>query len=321
MDGLRRDNRVTQGFKYTKESAANIISGFRQWLFFTLYFSIPILPAQVDPLVCFLELMARTCGYHHLKHVLFSVKFVHQALGLAFPENNFQLDMTMQGLKRRLAKVPFQVLPITPKVLRDIYKHLDMSKTEDLALWCSFLISFYALLRKKNVVPGKAPYDPNKVISRKHIMVNTLTNRLYLYVGFSKTNQFGARDLVVPIPGNSDPALDPVRHVKELFSRVGTGPDSPAFSFSKNKHISYEKFTQRLKTLLGKAGYPPNSYSGHSFRRGGATFLHACGGSALMVQASGDWSSSCFTRYLFLSTEERWKSQMLMSRGIASTQN
>ena len=174
---------------------------------------------------------------------------------------------------------------------------------------------------KKNVVPGKAPYDPNKVISRKHIMVNTLTNRLYLYVGFSKTNQFGARDLVVPIPGNSDPALDPVRHVKELFSRVGTGPDSPAFSFSKNKHISYEKFTQRLKTLLGKAGYPPNSYSGHSFRRGGATFLHACGGSALMVQASGDWSSSCFTRYLFLSTEERWKSQMLMSRGIASTQN
>ena len=237
---------------------------------------------------------------------------------LCVSREQFSTSVTMQGLKRRLARVPFQVLPITPKVLRDMYLHLDMNKTEDLALWCSFLISFYALLRKKNVVPGKAPFDPNKVICRKHIMINTVTNRLYLYVGFSKTNQFGARDLVVPIPGNSDPALDPVRHISELFARVGTNPDSPAFSFEKNKHISYEKFTQRLKTLLVKAVYQASSYSGHSFRRGGATFLHTCGGTALMVQASGDWSSSCFTRYLFLSTEERWKSQLLMSRGISA---
>ena len=318
MNKLRRDNRITQGFKYTRESAANIISGFRQWLFFTLYFAIPILPAQVDPLVCFLELMSRTCGYQHLKHVLYSVKFVHQALGFTFPENNFQLDMTLQGLKRRLAKVPFQVLPITPKVLRDMYRHLDMEKTEDLALWCAFLISFYALLRKKNVVPDQAPYDPSKIICRRHISINNNSNRLYLYVGFSKTNQFGSRDLVVPIPGNSDPALDPVRHVTSLFAKVQTGADSPAFSFSNNKHISYDKFTKRLKTLLSKAGYSPSTYSGHSFRRGGATFLHACGGTALMVQASGDWSSSCFTRYLFLSTEERWKSQLLMARGVSA---
>ena len=157
------------------------------------------------------------------------------------------------------------------------------------------------------------------LLTQTNLSVNTMTNRLYLYVRrFSKTNQFGARDLVVPIPGNSDPALDPVRHISELFARVGTNPDSPAFSFGKNKHITYEKFTQRLKTLLVKAGYQASSYSGHSFRRGGATFLHTCGGTALMVQASGDWSSSCFTRYLFLSTEERWKSQLLMSRGISA---
>ena len=279
---------------------------------------LPILPAEVDPLVCFLELMSRSCGYHHLKHVLHSVKFVHQALDTPFPENSFQIDMTMQGLKRRLAKVPFQVLPITPKVLRDIYIHLDMRKTEDLALWCAFLISFYALLRKKNVVPGPH-FEPSKVICRRHIMVNPVSNRIYLYVGFSKTNQFGSRDLVVPIAGNSDPLLDPVRHVQALLSRVGTSPDAPAFSFQSNKHVTYDVFTRRLKSLLTKAGYSPASYSGHSFRRGGATYLHACGGTALMVQASGDWSSSCFTRYLFLSTEERWNSQMLMARGISAS--
>ena len=142
MEQLRAENRITQGYKYTKESARNIISGIRQWLFFAIFFALPILPATVDSLVCFLELMSRTSGFHHLKHVLHSVKFLHQALDLPFPEESFQLDMTMQGMKRKLAKTPFQVLPITPKVLRDIYGHLDMSKKADLALWCSFLISF-----------------------------------------------------------------------------------------------------------------------------------------------------------------------------------
>ena len=318
MDQLRADNRVTQGYKYTKESAANIISGIRQWLYFTLFFMLPIFPATVDTLVCFLELMSRSSGFQHLKHLLHSVKFLHQALDISFPEDSFQLDMTMQGLKRRLAKVPYQVLPITPQVLRDMYRHLDMNKKSDLALWCSFLISFYALLRKKNVVPG-SDHDSFKVISRRHISVNLDRNIVYLYVGFSKTNQFGAKDLVIPISGNSDSALDPVRHLNALFSTVNVSDDSPAFSFGPKSHITYDAFTRRLKSLLTRAGYPAGSYSGHSFRRGGATFLHACGGTALMVQATGGWSSDCFTRYLFLTTEQRWQSQLLMAGGIVAT--
>ena len=319
LDQLRSDNRTTQGFKYTKQSAANVISGIRQWLYFALYFSLPILPAEVDPLVCFLELMSRSCGYQHLKHVLHSVKFIHQALDLPFPEGNFQLDMTMQGLKRKLARVPFQVLPITPKVLRDIYKQLDMKKKSDLALWCAFLLSFYALLRKKNVVPQSGQHDPFKIVSRRHIKISLAENRILLYVGFSKTNQFGAKDLVIPIPGNSDPILDPVRHFQALFSSVPASEEAPAFSYGPSSWVTYDAFTSRLKVLLTRAGYPASSYSGHSFRRGGATFLHACGGTALMVQATGDWSSSCFTRYLFLSTAQRWGSQLLMARVIAAS--
>ena len=86
--------------------------------------------------------------------------------------------------------------------------------------------------------------------------------------------------------------------------------------FALNRFISYSSFTSCLKILLKKAGYDPTLYSGHSFRRGGATFLHACGGTALMVQASGDWSSQCFTRYLYLSESDRLQSQLLISKGI-----
>ena len=263
--------------------------------------------------------MSKTSGYGHLKHVVSSLKFLHQALDIKFPEESFQLDMTMQGLKRRLAHVPFQVLPITPRILRDMFQFLDIQKLSDLALWCAFLISFYSLLRKSNAVPKSTQFNPSQVLTRKSLSVDLATNMVYLYLGFSKTNQFGAKDLVVPIPGNGDHRLDPVRHLHALFSRVHVPEDAPAFSFNQRSFISYTTFTTRLKTLLTKAGYDASMYSGHSFRRGGATFLHSCGGTALMVQATGDWSSQCFTRYLYLSFEERLRSQTLMSDRISST--
>ena len=259
--------------------------------------------------------MAKTSSYGHIKHLYSSVKYLHIALDQAFPENSFQ----MQGLKRRLAKVPFQVLPITPSILRNMYQHINRNNPEDRALWCSYLCAFYGLLRKANVVPESSKYDPRKILVRRNISVDVPNNMVYLYIGFGKTNQFGGRDTIIPIPGNNDPALDPVRHLQSLLSSSGFSDDSPAFSYSKSQFITYSKFKQRLKTLLILSGLNPDLFSGHSFRRGGASFLHSCGGSALMVQSSGDWSSQCFTRYLHLSESERLEAQLLISQGISQT--
>lgn len=317
MERLRLDNRKTQSFRYAKNSAANVVSAIRQYLYFTNYFQLQQLPASVDTIVCFLEFMARTSGYGHLKHLYSSVKFLHEALDHPFPENSFQIDTTMQGLKRRLANVPFQVLPLNPQVLRRMFQHINLNKPEDRALWASYLVAFYGLLRKSNVVPESRKFDPRKILVRRNIFVDQPNNMVYLYVGFSKTNQFGGRDTIIPIPGNDDPALDPVRHLSALLQHCPAGPNSPAFSYGQSDFISYSRFTLKLKELLKNAGYNADLYSGHSFRRGGATYLHMCGGTALMVQSSGDWSSQCFTRYLYLSETERLKAQSLISSGIS----
>ena len=291
-------------------------SGIRQFLYFTLHFKLSPFPATVDTLTCFLEFMARTSGYPHLKHLLSSVKFMHEALDQPFPTNSFYVDTTMQGLKRRLAKVPFQVLPLTRSILKRMFSHLNMSVIQDRALWCSFLLSFYGLLRKSNTVPKSAIFNAKKVLTRRNISVDTVNNMVYVYLGHGKTNNFCTRDVIIPIPGNNDPAMDPVRHIQALFSRVQTNPESPAFTYAPGQFIKYTSFTSRLKELLKKAGVDPALYSGHSFRRGGATFLHSCGGTALMIQASGDWSSQCFTRYLYLSEGERLHSQSLIAKRI-----
>ena len=318
MQLLRLDNKKTQSYRYAKSSADNVKSAIRQFLYFTNYFGLQQLPVSVDTLVCFMEFMARTSGYGHLKHLYSSVKFLHEAQDEIFPENNFQIDTTMQGLKRRLANVPFQVLPLTPQVLRKMFLHIDLDKPEDVALWASYLAAFYGLLRKSNVVPKSSKFDPRKILVKRNVHVDLQTNMVYLYIGFSKTNQFGASDVILPIPGNSDPALDPVRHIHAAMLQNHGGPNSPAFSYSHEKFITYSNFTLRLKKLLKKSGYNPDLYSGHSFRRAGATFLHECGGTALMVQSSGGWQSQCFTRYLYLTVSERLKAQSLISRGISN---
>ena len=318
LQGLRIQNHTTQAFKYTKESAANVLSGIRQFFYFTLHYKLAPIPATVDTLVCFLEFMARTVGHPHLKHLLSSVKFMHEALNEPFPVNNFQIDMTMQGLKRRLAKVPFQVLPLTPSIMKKMFSHLNMSLLHDRALWCAYLLSFYGLLRKSSSVPKSSNFDVNKVLVRRNVSVDIQNNMVYLYLGHGKTNNFCTRDVIIPVPGNSDPAMDPVRHIHALFTSVSANPNDPAFLYSKGKFVNYTSFTSKLKILLKKAGYDPSLYSGHSFRRGGATFLHQCGGTALMIQASGDWSSQCFTRYLYLTEADRLHSQKLMSQAISA---
>ena len=241
---------------------------------------------------------------------------MHAALDQPFPSNSFSLDTTMQGLKRRLARTPFQVLPINPTVLKLMYRGIDINKKEDLALWCAFLTAFYCLFRKANVVPENKQSDFTKILTRKNIGIDETSRKVYIYVGFSKTNQYRKCDRCIPVPENGDQCLDLFRHIKKLFNTVDANPDAPAFSYSKQGFINYRGFTTRMKALLSSAGLNPDLYSGHSFRRGGASFLFDAGASQLMVQILGNWSSLVYTRYLYLSEEDRMEAQHLMMNAI-----
>ena len=310
---------VTQSFRFARSSAKNIVSGIRTWLYFCLFYNLRALPADTTDLISFLQLNSFSSGYAHLKHLLHCIDYYHQISNVPVPQRDFALDNTLQGLKRELAGTPNQVLPIQPDLLRQIYSKLDMNKNSDLALWCGYLTTFRCLFRKSNSVPEGTEYDSEKVLTRKHIVLNHRTKTVLVYISWSKTIQFGGKDIVVPIPPTNDPTLDLYKHLNMLFTRVNVNESSPAFSYGQNKFITYKTFTTRLKSLLKKCGVDPSRYSGHSFRRGGATYLHSLGGTGLQIQASGDWSTLTFLRYLHLTLEDRWSSQQLMSDGISAT--
>ena len=188
-----------------------------------------------------------------------------------------------------------------------------------MALWRSFLTAFYCLFRKANVVPRNNRCDPTKILTRENIGLDRQARVVYIYVGFSKTNQYRKRDRCIPIPANEDPALDLYRHMEQLMSAVDVPGTAPAFSYSQDKFICYDQFTKRLKSTLSQSGLDPDLYSGHSFRRGGASFLFSVGASQLMVQVLGDWTSMVYTRYLFLDADDRMSAQHLMASAINSS--
>ena len=206
--------------------------------------------------------MSNSSGYGHLKNLLGGIKYLHHALGYNFPSDSVWIEDTLQGLKRKLKGTPNQVLPITPVILRRMYKLIDIRKAQDLALWSGFLVAFFTLFRKANVCPKDLNFDPETVLTRGDIVIDEENERVLIFVNFSKTNQYQRSFHVIPIPANDDPALDLFHHMKKLFSTVTVPESSPAFMFSNSSYINYRSFTTRLKTLLAKAGLEPALYFG-----------------------------------------------------------
>ena len=315
------DNRKTQANYYAKNSARNVVSHIRQWLYFSLYFGLPPLPAKEENLMAFSELMSHSASYEHIRSVISSIEFLHKNLSLNFPVDSFQLMITFQSLKRKLAKAPNQAMPITPEHLVKMYEFVDVDKPQELAVWCAILVGFFGFLRKKSICPENTlDIDPIQMLTVRKVKLLPEQNVALLYVNFSKTIQFGQRDYVIPILGSQCRALDAVYHLGLLFRRTEAPLDYPAFTYrtpgGSFSFVTHKLFTDRLKSLLSKAGFSPEKFSGHSLRRGAATFLFQCGASSLDIQVCGDWQSQVFTRYLQIDLGRRIQSQLLMAANL-----
>ena len=312
----------TQMFLYAPGSARNVKSHIRTYLLFCTYFNRVAIPADSDTLVTFAELMSCTAGYAHIKHIFGSIKLLHKIYNIEFVEHDFRVDVALQSLKRKLAKTPLQVLPIKPDILESIALFIDLSKPEDQALWASFLVAFFCMFRKKSLVPESAgKYDPIKMLSRKKIAIYPDKNLALVYANFAKNIQFCERDIVIPLIGIPGSILCPVTALQNLFVNNPASLESPAFSFTskgKTACITYSIFTKRLKQLLSICGINPELYSGHSFRRGGASFLYKLGADPILIKLSGDWLSDAYLRYVSVDLDHRMFAQQMMVAAISS---
>ena len=203
--------------------------------------------------------------------------------------------------------IPQSKLPITIKVLLDIYQILDFTKIEDIVYWSAFLLGFYTLFRKSNLVaPSQTKFDKQKHLTRDKVTFSEAG--LIVTVTWSKVIKDNKTSIKVPVFNAPGTPLSAPFWYKKMCKLVPAPSDSPAFVIPSGqtlKPVTYHKFVTKLKYLLDKPGYNSQAFSGHSFRHGGATFLAQQGFSVPEIMKLGDWSSDSVYKYIQTSYNDR----------------
>jgi hypothetical protein len=262
------------------------------------YNPIPVLSENLYRYVAYLATFLKVTS---IKQYLNVVRLLHVECGFANP---FMGDVFLKGIIKGLRRVKGDAvnrkLPITLDILCNIQRQLDMSVSQDHCFWTACLLAFYGMFRKASLFPKGNNSSLCITLSDCHVYQWGVA----IYTKQSKTIQFQERQAYVSLPWNANKNLCAARHLITCASRIPNAKsDTFVFSFV-NKHspkihrITYNLFTSMLRGVLGKIGLPLASYTGHSFRRGGASLALKCGVPPEMIKAQGDWKSLSYIDYL-----------------------
>ena len=94
---------------------------------------------------------------------------------------------------------------------------------------------------------------------------------------------------------------------------------TPAFMFmgkQKIKFLTRSIFIRTFRAVVAAGGLVASDFTGHSFRKGGATWAFQCGMPGELIQICGDWASDAYTRYLEFSNQNKLDLAALLTKKL-----
>ncbi|XP_019616155.1 PREDICTED: uncharacterized protein LOC109463749 [Branchiostoma belcheri] len=309
LAALDRDVVGAKQSAFAEGTYKNLKTQWRAYLLFCEHFRLTALPAKTRTLARYAQFLSRSLKcVNSIKIYLHGVRLLHLFQGLTPPPAGaFDLRLVLSSLQRHSTHVPQQKLPITPAILLQIHGHLDVTRPLHATLWAAFCVAFFGLLRKSNLVPkSSAAFDTDKHLTRQSFHASE--GGLVLHITWSKTLQFKQKVLRLPLPVIPGHPLCPTQAYLNMCRLLPAPPHAPAFLIPSRAGVlvtlTHDTLVTHLKTLLHTAGFPAARFSGHSFRRGGATYAWHCGADPATIKLLGDWSSDAYERYLDSSLEQ-----------------
>ena len=166
-----------------------------------------------------------------------------------------------------------------------------------LALWV-----FSPFFRKSNLlIPSPESFDPTRHLCATDVQFTS--EGAVLSVRWSKVIQFQQRLLKITLPKIPNSHFSPSSALLCIYLDIPhQSAPHPLFSYHTSERLvvplTISSFSQKLQICMTALGIPPDRYSGHSLRRGGATFALQCGLPVDLIKIQGDWKSNCVERYL-----------------------
>ncbi len=256
-----------------------------------------------------------------VKNYVSGIRTLHKFLGLPFPPiDAFFPALFFKGLARTNPHYPHQKAPITPAILLSIHSILNFSDPSSHSFWAACLLAFFSFARKSNLFPPNLKAfnkDPSKHLTRGNIQI--CSYGLLLTFVWSKTIQSGGRALHIPICSIPNSILCPLRAYTNMLTLFPAPATSPAFlvlSPTLPAPLFQSAFVAKLRSSLALLDLPPLSFSGHSFRRGGASWAFQCGVPGELVKLLGDWKSDAYLGYLHTPLKDRISVSKAMTQNL-----
>ena len=224
--------------------------------------------------------------------------------------DDYDCHMLKKAVKRCVKESVNRKHPITVSILYNCFR-LFTSCPLHLCMKALFLVAFFSLLRKSNLVPltrAQVSSSSGCFLRRRDLLFTP--DGAVLRVFKTKTLQFNERVLEIPLPHIPNSIFCPVQALKEYLAVTHVDPDMPLFCLPSGGHmcpIYAHYLTSFLKHIFKCLRLDPRLYSVHSFRRGGATFLFQSGAAPAFIKFQGDWKSDAYLVYLSLSLTQSTK--------------
>ena len=323
---LRRDAQKSKRAAFAEGTMKNLNWQWKLFIMFSIYFRFILLPAPVESLCLYAQFLSRTMkSVESIRNYLSGVRTLHVLCNVPFlGKDNIELKLVLRGLARNKPHIQKRAAPLSPHILAKMFEFLDVSTVIDCTMWALLLIAFFTMSRKSNlVVTGRAKFDPRKQLCRSDIKVGA--QGLLITFRWSKTNQFGTREHVVPIVAIPGSPLCPVQAYNAMLELCPGEPGDPAFFFqgiNRNtvckQPVTYYFLQKYIKKGVARLGFDPSAFSSHSLRRAGATWAFQSQVPSELIQSHGDWASLAYLRYLEFSLTERLQVAERMSGEIIS---
>ena len=171
---LKHELVFTRRAAYAESTKTAHMLHWKTYAKFCLYFGLQITPANPETICLFAQFLARSFkAPQSIVNYVASVKLWHSLLDLDMTAfNSLEFILTKKGLFRILAHIPNQAAPVTPEILAMFRQLLDISEPTDATFWAFFLIAFFTMARKSNLVPDTAAsFDPDRQLSREKVLM------------------------------------------------------------------------------------------------------------------------------------------------------
>lgn len=274
------------------------------WVRFLLVFG--LLPFLVNPteavVLLYVAYLARSAQHGAVKNYIKGLqRFLASQGWSGHMSQLWGVQQALLGLCRSGTGV-VRKLPITPFILMKVLSVLRLANDIEVMLFTAMLVAFAAFLRKANVCASSTSVTHvQRSLLRKDVQVDLQQYCLVITLRFMKNAQFADAVHKVVVAGCHGHPLDPVHWWCQYVERVPAAAEAAAFGFMSGGvyvPLVHAQFVRLVKALISRAGIDASGFSGHSFRRGAATFSFLVGLPEALIKELGAWRSQVYQVYL-----------------------